>query len=275
MRRLIKSDIRGLFWDKSFIISIFFSVLLGAFMPIIGYANKVRYGEITVFEDGFFIILTALALVVPSYVSLYVGKSFDWGTIRNKLSVGKTRVEVYLSFLITSLYGTFVLFISFLTTYTLLGVFLLEKMDIPLKAFVLLLFSSVFVVFSITALSVAIVNTTSSRVLSLVFTLFVVIALLMIGSIAVQMLLEPEMITNSFTVVDGKFVLSDPYPNPRYVKESQRWIWEIVRDSILGGQIHQITALECNPLRVSFFSIAFGSIVTALGCILFNRKDLK
>ena len=275
MRRLIRADLHNLFKDKTFLIISVFSFVLGVFMPLMGFKNKIMYDEITVFEDGFFIFLSVFALLIPTSVSFFVGKSFDWGTLRNKICVGHSRINVYFSFLITCFIGTTILIALYFIPYLVLGSFMLEAMDIPLKAFILFLLTSILVLFSLTALSVAIVENIESRVVSMAITMVVVIALLMVGTIAVQMLMEPEMITNSMTMMDGEFVFADPYPNPRYVKESQRWIWELMRDSILGGQIHQITALECNWVGVSLYSVISGIICSFIGYILFNRKDLK
>lgn len=275
MRRLIRADLHNLFKDKTFLIISVFSFVLGVFMPLMGFKNKIMYDEITVFEDGFFIFLSVFALLIPTSVSFFVGKSFDWGTLRNKICVGHSRINVYFSFLITSLIGATILIALYFIPYLILGSFMLEAMDIPLKAFILFFLTSILVLFSLTALSVAIVENIESRVVSMAITMVVVIALLMVGTIAVQMLMEPEMITNSMTMMDGEFVFADPYPNPRYVKESRRWIWELMRDSILGGQIHQITALECNWVGVSLYSVISGIICSFIGYILFNRKDLK
>lgn len=275
MRKLLRSDIHALFLDKGFRIISLFSIILGAFMPILGYINKIRYDEITVFEDGFFIFLSAFSFSIPFFVSLFLGKSFEWGTVRNKLTVGHKRSEVYFSFLFTSFIGTLTLVVLYMVPYILLGSFMLEKLEIPLSYFLLSIMAGILVLLSLTSLAVAITNNIHSRAISLVVTLCVVIALLMIGNIAVQMLLEPEMITTSLTMVDGEFVPLDPYPNPRYVKESQRWIWESIKDSTLGGQIHQITALECNWKSVSVYSIALGVIISIIGFIFFNKKDLK
>lgn len=275
MRKLIRADLHNLFKDKTFLIISVFSFVLGVFMPLMGFKNKIMYDEITVFEDGFFIFLSVFALLIPTSVSFFVGKSFDWGTLRNKICVGHSRINVYFSFLITCLIGTTILIALYFIPYLVLGSFMLEAMDIPLKAFILFLLTSILVLFSLTALSVAIVENIESRVVSMAITMVVVIALLMVGTIAVQMLMEPEMITNSMTMMDGEFVFADPYPNPRYVKESRRWIWELMRDSILGGQIHQITALECNWVSVSLYSVISGILCSFIGYILFNRKDLK
>lgn len=275
MRRLIRADLHNLFKDKTFLIISVFSFVLGVFMPLMGFKNKIMYDEITVFEDGFFIFLSVFALLIPTSVSFFVGKSFDWGTLRNKICVGHSRINIYFSFLITSLIGATILIALYFIPYLILGSFMLEEMDIPLKGFILLFLTSILVLFSLTALSVAIVENIESRVVSMAITMVVVIALLMVGTIAVQMLMEPEMITNSMTMMDGEFVFADPYPNPRYVKESRRWIWELMRDSILGGQIHQITALECNWVSVSLYSVISGILCSFIGYILFNRKDLR
>ena len=158
MRRLIRADLHNLFKDKSFLIISIFSFLLGVFMPLIGLKNKIRYDEITVFEDGFFIFLSVFALLIPASVSFFVGKSFDWGTLRNKICVGHSRISIYFSFLITCLMGTTILVALYFIPYLILGSFMLEAMDIPLKAFVLFFLSSILVLFSLTALSVAIVE---------------------------------------------------------------------------------------------------------------------
>ena len=275
MRKLIRADLHNLLKDKSFLIISVFSFVLGVFMPVMGYINKIRYEEITVFEDGFFIFVSVFSLIIPACISLFVGKSFDWGTVRNKVCVGHSRIGIYFSFLITCLIGTIILVSLYFIPYLSLGSFLLEPMEIPLIAFVLCFMTSVIVLLSLTTLSIAIVENIESRVVSMAIILVVVIVLLMVGSLAVQMLMEPEMITNSMTLKDGEFVFADPYPNPRYVKESQRWIWEGVRDSTLGGQIQQITALECNWTSISLYSVISGILWSIIGFILFNKKDLK
>ena len=59
------------------------------------------------------------------------------------------------------------------------------------------------------------------------------------------------------------------------MKESERWIWEGIRDAVLGGQIHQITALECNWVSVTLYSLLTSIVFSFVGYIIFNRKDLK
>ena len=275
MRRLLRADIHSLFLDKVFIALAVFSFVLGLTLPVLGLVNEIRYNEYKAFEDYFFFFLPVFSLMISSYVSIFVGKSFDWGTVKNKITVGHSRRDIYLSFLIVSMVGTLVFIALFLIPYSVFGSLVYEDMSISFKALVLVLISAVLVLLSVTAISVALMETIGSRVISMIVSLFVVFALLLIGNYAEELLNEPEMISNSMIMVDGAFQFADSYPNPRFLAESKRWIYEALRDATLGGQMSQIMNMECNWIRVSLYSVFSSILATLVGCIIFNRKDLK
>ena len=275
MRRLLRADIHSLFLDKVFIALAVFSFVLGLTLPVLGLVNEIRYNEYKEFEDYFFFFLPVFSLMISSYVSIFVGKSFDWGTVKNKITVGHSRRDIYLSFLIVSMVGTLVFIALFLIPYSVFGSLVYEDMSISFKALVLVLISAVLVLLSVTAISVALMETIGSRVISMIVSLFVVFALLLIGNYAEELLNEPEMISNSMIMVDGAFQFADSYPNPRFLAENKRWIYEALRDATLGGQMSQIMNMECNWIRVSLYSIFSSILATLGGCIIFSRKDLK
>ena len=275
MRRLLRADIHSLFLDKVFIALAVFSFILGLTLPVLGLVNEIRYNEYKEFEDYFFFFLPVFSLMISSYVSIFVGKSFDWGTVKNKITVGHSRRDIYLSFLIVSMVGTLVFIALFLIPYSVFGSLVYEDMSISVKALVLVLISAVLVLMSVTAISVALMETIGSRVISMIVSLFVVFALLLIGNYAEELLNEPEMISNSMIMVDGAFQFADSYPHPRFLAESKRWIYEALRDATLGGQMSQIMNMECNWIRVSLYSVFSSILATLVGCIIFSRKDLK
>ena len=275
MRRLLRADIHSLFLDKVFIALAVFSFILGLTLPVLGLVNEIRYNEYKDFEDYFFFFLPVFSLMISSYVSIFVGKSFDWGTVKNKITVGHSRRDIYLSFLIVSMVGTLVFIALFLIPYSVFGSLVYEDMSISFKALVLVLISAVLVLLSVTAISVALMETIGSRVISMIVSLFVVFALLLIGNYAKELLNEPEMISNSMIMVDGAFQFADPYPNPRFLAENKRWIYEALRDATLGGQMSQIMNMECDWIRVSLYSVFSSILATLVGCIIFSRKDLK
>ena len=275
MRRLLRADIHSLFLDKVFIALAVFSFILGLTLPVLGLINEIRYNEYKEFEDYFFFFLPVFSLLISSYVSIFVGKSFDWGTVKNKITVGHSRRDIYLSFLIVSMVGTLAFIALFLIPYSVFGSLVYEDMSISFKALVLVLISAVFVLLSVTAISVALMETIGSRVISMIVSLFVVFALLLIGNYAEELLNEPEMISNSMIMVDGAFQFADSYLNPRFLAENKRWIYEALRDATLGGQMSQIMNMECDWIRVSLYSVFSSILATLVGCIIFSRKDLK
>ena len=275
MRRLLRADIHSLFLDKVFIALAVFSFILGLTLPVLGLVNEIRYNEYKEFEDYFFFFLPVFSLMISSYVSIFVGKSFDWGTVKNKITVGHSRRDIYLSFLIVSMVGTLAFIALFLIPYSVFGSLVYEDMSISFKALVLVLISAVLVLLSVTAISVALMETIGSRVISMIVSLFVVFALLLIGNYAEELLNEPEMISNSMIMVDGAFQFADSYPNPRFLAENKRWIYEALRDATLGGQMSQIMNMECDWIRVSLYSVFSSILATLVGCIIFSRKDLK
>lgn len=191
MRRLLRADIHSLFWDKVFIALAVFSFILGLTLPVLGLVNEIRYNEYKEFEDYFFFFLPVFSLMISSYVSIFVGKSFDWGTVKNKITVGHSRRDIYLSFLIVSMVGTLVFIALFLIPYSVFGSLVYEDMSISFKALVLVLISAVLVLLSVTAISVVLMETIGSRVISMIVSLFVVFALLLIGNYAEELLNEP------------------------------------------------------------------------------------
>ncbi|MGN1164624.1 MAG: ABC transporter permease subunit [Candidatus Ornithospirochaeta sp.] len=275
MRRLVRSWLFGLRKDKSYLVLLLLMTALGAMMPLMGLKNWIMYEEVTVFEDGFFIFLPIMAFLSSVFTSLFIGKEYDWGTIRNKVTVGHGRCGIYLSSLIVSVLGTTVLVLSYTIVYSAIGIFALEDMEIPSSRFLSLYFTSFLVLYSVNAMSVLVSHAVPSRAMALIVSASVTVVALMAGTFAVQMLMEPEMITNSMQFVDGEMVFADPYPNPRYVEPGDRWIWETMRDVLIGGQIHSIQSTEGEMLPISILSTASFAVYTLIGCIIFRKKDIK
>lgn len=275
MMRLIRASIRYYSRNKALYIALGLFAALALALPILGYWNFIKYDEVSFFEDRFFVLTPILPFVLGGLIPILVGTEYDWGTIRNKLTVGHRRSEVYFSTLLASLASAFLIFAIYTILYTALGLFILDKMTIPLKAFLMYMVASLLVTASVVSISVAISYYTSSRALSIIVTLAVLVVLIMIGNYALSSLEEPEMISNSITIVDGEMKSVDPYPNPRYIPEGARWKWEVLSNLLLGGQVSQITSLGGDPIKISICALIGVAISTITGFIFFNRKEIK
>ena len=99
---------------------------------------------------------------------------------------------------------------------------------------------------------------------------------LIIGAAVIEsMLIEPEYVT-SFVMTDGEVTQGDPEPNPLYVSGTKRDLLEAVNDVLPSGQIMQ---LEIGTLRsaelMPLYSLGVLAVTTAIGALVFRRKDLK
>lgn len=83
------------------------------------------------------------------------------------------------------------------------------------------------------------------------------------------------------TVKDGIITangmeMSEPAPNPNYVRGVTRMIYEFITDFLPAGQGLQMWQLEIrNSVRMLMSSIAITVLTTSCGIIVFKRKDLK
>ena len=75
--------------------------LFGVFMAAMDYISTLQYGDYEAqITNVLFIYPLVAAILIPAFVSLFVGTEYSDGTIRNKMIIGHTRAGIYLSDLI-------------------------------------------------------------------------------------------------------------------------------------------------------------------------------
>lgn len=75
--------------------------LFGIFMAVMDYISTRQYGDYEAqITNVLFIYALTVAILIPAFVSLFVGTEYSDGTIRNKMIIGHTRTCIYLSNLI-------------------------------------------------------------------------------------------------------------------------------------------------------------------------------
>lgn len=72
--------------------------LFGVFMAVMDYISTRQYGDYEAqITNILFIYALTVAILIPAFVSLFVGTEYSDGTIRNKMIIGHTRTCIYLS----------------------------------------------------------------------------------------------------------------------------------------------------------------------------------
>ena len=103
MNKLIKADFARLFKSRIFWFGSMFMIITSLYFTY-HYVQNMKYAQIYVPTDGIFsegadYIYFITALLIGNFV----GKDFAYNTIRNKIAVGYTKKEIYLSDLIVCL----------------------------------------------------------------------------------------------------------------------------------------------------------------------------
>lgn len=220
-----------------------------------------------------------IALVISVFVSVWIGTDYSDGTIRNKIIAGQTRCAIYFSNWITCTAASLMMHLSYIAVLGVFGSLLLEPAKIPLKvlaADILVSLLSVAVLSSVFVFTAMMIKTKSTGAIAAMLIAMVMI----IGSITIQsMLSAPEMTENTFEMnIGGEIVKGEPIPNPRYLTGIKRDIYQFVLDVLPSGQMLQFTEKDVVPENTEYFVIydlIVSGILSAVGCFLFNKKDLQ
>lgn len=237
-------------------------------------------------------------LFASIFAALFLGTDYACGTIRNKLDVGHSRVDVYFSSLITVTTGT--LIIS--AVYTLPSIFKTivwgKELGMPTNEFLLDISILVCAMIALSAIFTLIGMLISEKSLTTTFTIILAIVMLIGSAVILQFLSHPEYIpesqitaredlesdgmppfvagyvTETETTEDGSDY--NLVPNPLYVTGMKRDIMTAIIDVLPGGQIIRLESNQLhNPKLYPLYSLGVIAVSTTAGVLIFRRKDLK
>lgn len=277
MRNLLRANFYRLGRDRTFRMCAAAVLALSVVFMLGGCREAVQeaadYGAVTELDGLYFQIVPTLGIFISILVCLFLGVEYGEGTVRNKLSMGHTRRDVYLANFLTVAAASLALQlmwmagacvgIPFLGTWTL-------RPDALALLFLLVAGTSVAMAAIFTCIEMLHTGRSSSIV-----TLLSYFAMLFAASAVYNILSEPEFYAGTIVTVDGVQVV-EPEPNPLYVTGALRAFYEFVMDFLPTGQIARIQNMDMgHPLRMLLSSAFITASVTFGGAKLFARTDLK
>ena len=219
-----------------------------------------------------------MGILTAAFSGLFIGTEYSGGTIRNKLVIGHTRRDIYLSSLIISITAGLIICLSYILAAMIPGLILLGfsegVMGEMLQVFFLILlmtaaFSAVFTMLSML---------NQNKALNCVIVLIGVFVMLMFSAYIFQSLDSPEM-WEEYVYMDketGEIVTEPAEPNPFYVSGTKREVYEFLMQFLPTGQSYLIMTGDLShgkEMAVYSVLIIIGS--SAAGMYCFRRKDIK
>lgn len=269
--RLIKSR---LFWAGNILMVGFFTFLLFSnFRSMNAHPDFYQYTGDSLLFAPFQII----GIFASCFTGLFLGTEYSDGTLRNKLIVGKSRSQVYLTNLILSFTATLIVCGIAILTCGALGTFLFGSFELTpvqvlsaleLGVLTLTAFAGIF-----TLMSMLIPYKSASSVVCLLGFFLLLLAAVYIAS----RLGASEFITDGYSItIDGVQQIGEPHPNPYYLRGTARNVFEFFQILLPTGQGNLLMAQETNhSLRMALCSLGITACTTMSGIFGFNKKDLK
>lgn len=228
-----------------------------------------------------------MGLVAAIFISLFVGSEYSDGTIRNKLVVGHSRMQIYLANLIACSLACVLISLAYVAGVIVVssskGGELLTETSIIAMCLICSLFLSI--AFTSIMIMLAILNTNKAG--NVVVSMILALIMLVSSSYIYQRLGEPETYDNYVSVNEvGIPTQVEQSPNPLYIDGTPRAVLEVVNDLLPSGQAMQLADafdsegiankdIENASYRWLGYSILVIVVTSSLGIALFRKKEIR
>ena len=280
MSKLLHAEFFRLIKNKIF----WLGLLVMIAVPL--YGVGVRYYDYTIAleyiwetADGlWFVGGIYLGIVLSVFVSLFIGTEFNDGTIRNKLTVGHTRGEIYFTNQIICTAVSLFYHIIYIAVLYASGSLLLKSWETPLKVLAVMTLLSLTAIVALSAVFTMFAMLIHNRSAGAVTAMLVAMAMLIAEITILNMLQAPVYIENNFVLsINGELVQGDPIPNPKYLTGAKREAYQHLLNIIPTGQLLQFGNLEYTDdmLYLPLYAVGVTVVCTLIGLVVFRRKDIR
>ncbi len=286
MNRLLSAEFVRLWKSFVFRLGLFFSAGLGIFIIAMRWmdvkAHPKIYAELPaeytsadglIFIGGIYIVFAAAV-----FVGIFTGTEYGDGTIRNKLAVGHSRKNIYLSKLIAcgaaclTMHGLYIA-VSLAAGLLLLGSITMEPIEI--LSFTGAGMAAMMAMTAILLLlAMSIQNKAAGSVACLLLTMIMLFASLTIW----QRLSAPEY-HDAYAYVNentGEVITGEKEENPKYLTGTKRKVYEFLNNFLPVSQLYQIALNDSQNLgTMIMYDCLIICLSTGAGIVIFQKKDLK
>lgn len=275
MKNLLHAWARSICQDWLFWTETAFAAWAGGFMVLNG-VEACRGKGAFPWDSGAFNCLLVVAIVLPVFCSITLGREYGCGTLRNKIAVGHRRGTVYASSLLVSLTAALWFAAVYMGCY--LGLFLVLAPEAGLSRepgyLLALAVCSLAVLFGLAAFFTALAMLIQSQAWSVALGLVTGFLFLIAGWFVSLLLHTPEF-SPLYAPGSGQLT-GEVTPNPACPQGAYRSALEFFYHYTLGGMVFQCSSLDAGkPWQLCLNAGATGALATLAGAWGFHRKNLR
>ena len=221
-----------------------------------------------------FLLIIAAAIVIGNLI----GPEHSFGTMRNKLTVGHNRTEIYFANFIVSLTAVLIMLVFGWALIFGLAMPLGAKVVSPADELVTQFLLNVLYSIVITAIFVFMAMNILSKSTTLTLSILIGGAALLLNVALSTQLSQPEYVTpwNAHYDSEGNLIskeIHDPVPNPMYIGGIKRVIYETIDTLLPCAAVTEYSGDVDVPKVIT--EIGELVVFTAAGLSIFRRRDLK
>ena len=217
---------------------------------------------------------TIIGIVIAIFTSLFLEVEYSDGTIRNKISIGHKRVNIYLSNLIIVTITSLFSYILFLAIVVSIGIPLFGTITITISKLLMLLGCIFVTVIAYSSIFTFVAMIISNKTITAIVSIMLAFGMMFYSSMAFDRLSQPEYI-NTMIMKDGVQEIINT-KNNHYLEGEKRNLIQLSIDIVPAGQMFQIAGRVAPNLKVlPLYSLGIIVIFTGAGVVLFKKKELK
>ena len=274
MINLLNAGFTRLKKNKLFWILTIFTIGLALFMIYTQYSDMKKYKEVIEVEQLMLNYSTIIGVVISIFVSLFLGIEYSDGGIRNKISIGHKRINIYLSNLIIIVITSLLSYLLFLMIITIIGIPLFGNITIPISSLFSLLGCIFITIVAYSSLYTFIAMMISNKTITAVISIMLAFGMMM-GALICFRVLDTQKYIQSASMVNGEMKFEEVL-NPKYPSETKKQVCQTLLDINPAGQMFQIVGRSAPNLKVlPLYSLGILFTFTSTGIVLFNKKELK
>lgn len=274
MIKLLNAGFTRLRKNKLFWLLTIFSIVLALFMIYTQYNDMKTYGYLIEVEQLMFNYSTMVGIVIAIFTSLFLGVEYSDGAIRNKISIGHKRSNIYLSNLLITTITSLFSYILFIVVVAIIGIPLFGGITMEFSKLLILLGCIFATVIAYSSIFTFIAMIISNKTITAIVSIMLAFGLMIVALTCFNILATQEYIQEG-SLVNGEMKFEE-VKNPKYPSEEKKQLCQNLLDINPAGQMFQLAGRTSPNIKIlPIYSLGIIVIFTGAGLVLFKKKELK